>query len=77
MAENASDDDRAAQYYAAQNAARDRRRRIHTAVAIAIVAFAGCIAFTGAVGPAIRFTIISGFIYSVGVILEGLTRRLR
>lgn len=77
MAKPAQDDDGAAQYYAAQNAARDRRRRVHTAVAIGILTIASVLAFNGGVGAAIRFSIITGFLYTVGVILEGLTRRIR
>lgn len=77
MAENASDDDRAAQYYAAQNAARDFRRRFHTAVGVGIVAISALLAFFGAVGGGIRFAILSGFVYTVCVLLEGLTRRIR
>lgn len=77
MAGTPSDDDRAAQYYAAQNAARDRRRRIHTTVGVGIVSAAALIAFFGQPGLAIRFTIATSFIYTVGVLLEGLTRRIR
>lgn len=77
MASETANDNSAAQYYAAQNAARDRRRRIHTAVAIVILTIATVIAFNGAVGAAIRWTILSSFLYGVGVILEGLTRRIR